>query len=208
MTVATLDFLATAWGGALDAVDDARASARRLRVDVHGTRAERRWTSAELEELARVCGVAGWTCDLTDHAARMPVSKSSGGAPEPSTGDDRGWRERLGVSERPLARGDLLFSAAVAAIAVHSAVDSFVAPEPGTHWNDHLLRGSATLAVLALAAAMFIRACAGVRAAIAATLGALSLEGATLAFADTRAVGARGEDWTGFLLLPVGLFLI
>ena len=28
-----------------------------------------------------------------------------------------------------------------------------------------------------------------------------------LAIADTRAVGARGEDWTGFLLAPVGLSL-
>ena len=48
---------------------------------------------------------------------------------------------------------------------------------------------------------------AGARAAIAAALGALALEGAGLAIADARAVGARGEDWTGFLLLPVGLVL-
>ena len=39
-------------------------------------------------------------------------------------------------------------------------------------------------------------------------LGALALEGAALAIADARAVGARGEDWTGFLLLPVGLVLL
>ena len=35
-------------------------------------------------------------------------------------------------------------------------------------------------------------------------LGGLALEGAGLAIADARAVGARGEDWTGFLLLPIG----
>ena len=45
------------------------------------------------------------------------------------------------------------------------------------------------------------------RAAVAAALGLLALEGAGLAIADTRAVGARGEDWTGFLLVPVGVVL-
>ena len=48
---------------------------------------------------------------------------------------------------------------------------------------------------------------AGARAAVAAALGVLALEGAGLALADARAVGARGEDWTGFLLAPVGLSL-
>jgi hypothetical protein len=36
----------------------------------------------------------------------------------------------------------------------------------------------------------------------------LALEGAALAIADARAVGARGEDWTGFLLLPLGIALL
>ena len=48
----------------------------------------------------------------------------------------------------------------------------------------------------------------GGQAALAAGLGALALEGAALAVADATAVGARGEDWTGFLLLPVGLVLL
>ena len=39
-------------------------------------------------------------------------------------------------------------------------------------------------------------------------LGALALEGAALAIADVSAVGARGEDWTGFVLLPVGVALL
>ena len=39
-------------------------------------------------------------------------------------------------------------------------------------------------------------------------LGALALEGAGLAIADARAAGAGGEDWTGFLLLPVGAALL
>ena len=48
------------------------------------------------------------------------------------------------------ARTDgLVFSAATAALALHVTVDSFIAPEPGTAPGDHLLRGAASLAVLA-----------------------------------------------------------
>ena len=100
----------------------------------------------------------------------------------------------------------LLFSGATAIVAVHAIVDSFVAPEPGTGPEDHLLRGSVSLAILALAAVAYPRL-RGARAALAAALGALALE-AALAIADARAVGARGEDWTDFLLLPVGLVLL
>jgi uncharacterized protein len=117
---------------------------------------------------------------------------------------------RLPVAQRVAsARLDvLLFSGATAIIAVHAILDSFVAPEPGTGPRDHLLRGSVSLALLALAAALYPRLAAGARATIAATLGALALEGAGLAIADARAVGARDEDWSGFLLLPAGLVLL
>jgi hypothetical protein len=93
-------------------------------------------------------------------------------------------------------------------IALHAAVDSFVAPEAGTRPGDHLLRGLVSLALLALAAFVYPRLPAGGRAATAAVLGVLAVEGAVLATAGARAVGARGEDWTGFLLAPVGLVLI
>jgi fermentation-respiration switch protein FrsA (DUF1100 family) len=102
----------------------------------------------------------------------------------------------------------LLFSGAIAVLALHAAVDSFIAPEPGTGPGDHLLRGGVTLAILIAAAFLYPSLPAGARAAIAAVLGALALEGAVLAISDARAVGARGEDWTGFLLVPVGLVLI
>ena len=102
----------------------------------------------------------------------------------------------------------LLFSSALAVLSLHAAVDSFIAPEPGTGASDHLLSGGATLAVLIAAAFLYARLSDGGRAAIAAVLGALALEGALLAISDARAVGARGEDWTGFLLGPVGLVLI
>lgn len=102
----------------------------------------------------------------------------------------------------------LLFSGAAAVVALHATVDSFVVPEPGTHAGDHLLRGLVSLALLALAVAAYPRLRAGTQAAVAAALGALALEGAGLAIADTRSVGARGEDWTGVLLVPVGVVLL
>ena len=102
----------------------------------------------------------------------------------------------------------LLFAAATAVIAAHAAVDSFIAPEPGTGPGDHLARGLVTLALLGLGRRP-TRVCGpGARAAIAAALGVLALEGAVLAIRDARAAGARGEDWTGFLLAPVGLALL
>jgi len=93
-------------------------------------------------------------------------------------------------------------------IALHAIVDSFIAPEPGTGASDHLMRGLVSLAVLALAVAVYPRLPAGGRAGLAGVFGALALEGAILAIADARAVGARGEDWIGFLLVPVGVVLL
>ena len=102
----------------------------------------------------------------------------------------------------------LAFSAATVVLALHVAADSFVATEPGTGPGDHLLRGAASLAILAVAAAVYPRLPTGGRAALAIVLGALALEGAALAVADAQAVGARGEDWTGFLLWPFGVLLV
>ena len=105
-------------------------------------------------------------------------------------------------------RDVLVFSGALVIIALHAIVDSFIAPEPGTGASDHLMRGLVSLAVLALAVAVYPRLPAGGRAGLAGVFGALALEGAILAIADARAVGARDEDWTGFLLVPVGVVLL
>ena len=110
---------------------------------------------------------------------------------------------------RPTRRTDVwVFTVATAILVLHAAVDAFVAPEPGTEPADHLLRGFASIGLLALAAIVFPRLRPGGRAAVAGTFGVLALEGAALAIADARAVGARGEDWTGFVLLPAGVVLL
>ena len=101
----------------------------------------------------------------------------------------------------------VVFAAAAAIVAVHAATDAFFAPEWGTRWSDHLVPGLATLAVLAAAVALFRIARPGLRAVLALVLGLLALEGAILAIIDARNVGARGDDWTGFLLAPTGVAL-
>ena len=58
-------------------------------------------------------------------------------------------------------------------VALHAIVDSFIAPEPGTAWNDHLLRGGATLALLVGAWTLYPRLRAGARVAVAGTMGVL-----------------------------------
>jgi len=98
-----------------------------------------------------------------------------------------------------------MFFVAAALVAVHTVMDAFLAPEPGTHWNDHLLAGSVSLAILAIAVLSYPRLPDGGRAASSLVLGGLMLEGAALAVADAVEGGPRGDDWTGFLLAPAGV---
>ena len=97
----------------------------------------------------------------------------------------------------------LLFSGATAVVALHAIVDAFVAPEPGDGAGATTCCGASCRSPCSPSQRRsYPRLSAGARAAVAADLGALALEGAALAIADARAVGARGEDWTGFLLAP------
>ena len=99
------------------------------------------------------------------------------------------------------------FAGATVLVALHTVADAFIWPERGTSWSDHLLPGLVTLAVLVAMVAVFWFARPGARAVLALVLGALAIEGALLAIVDARNVGARGDDWTGFLLGPTGLAL-
>ena len=101
----------------------------------------------------------------------------------------------------------LAFVAASALVALHTAADAFVWPDPGTVWSDHLLPGLATLAVLGAMVVAFRFARPGLRAVLALVLAALTIEGAVIAIVDASNVGARGDDWTGFVLGPAGFLL-
>ena len=100
------------------------------------------------------------------------------------------------------------FAAASAVVAFHAATDAFLAPEQGTRWADHLVPGLGTLAVIVGSVVVFRVGRPGVRAVLALVLGTLAIEGSILAVVDARNVGVRGDDWTGFLLAPVGLTLV
>ncbi|HET9508109.1 MAG TPA: CocE/NonD family hydrolase [Gaiellaceae bacterium] len=102
----------------------------------------------------------------------------------------------------------VVFTAAVLVLALHTLMDLVLAREPGVSIAEHWVPLTASLALLALAAAGYGIIPRGGRGLLALVLGALSLEGAALAVADARAVGARGDDWTGFVLAPVGLLLL
>ena len=102
----------------------------------------------------------------------------------------------------------VVFTAAVLVLALHTLMDLVLAREPGVSIAEHWVPLTASLALLALTAAGDGIIPRGGRGLLVLVLGALSLEGAALAVADARAVGARGDDWTGFVLAPVGLLLL
>lgn len=97
---------------------------------------------------------------------------------------------------------------AMGVLIVHILVDAFLAPEPGTIWTDHILSATIPLGIIALAVYFYPRLRAGLRAVIDMTFGIWTITGAGVAIVDARNVGPRGDDWTGFLLLPGGLALL
>ncbi|HZR94060.1 MAG TPA: alpha/beta hydrolase [Gaiellaceae bacterium] len=114
----------------------------------------------------------------------------------------RGQPARAGARER------LLVGAALGLLAVHTLLDTVIAPERGTGAGDHLAAMLVPLALVAGIAALYPRLPTGGRAVIAAAIGALALVGAALAIADARSTFDRASDWTGFLLAPVGIALV
>jgi uncharacterized protein len=107
-----------------------------------------------------------------------------------------------------IRREQFLFRLGTGLIALHVLDDSFLQPQPGTSAADHLVSGLVPLAVLVLVAGAYSRLRAGLRAAIALPLGLLGIVAGGEAFHYARAVGASGDDYTGFLSIPAGFLLI
>ena len=98
--------------------------------------------------------------------------------------------------------------AAVAVIAVHVIDDNFVQPETGTSAADHVISGLLPLAALLAFAIAYPRIRAGLRAAIAISLGLLGIvAGVGEAGYYTLHGGPSGDDFTGLLAIPAGLLL-
>ena len=89
-------------------------------------------------------------------------------------------------------RDEVVFGVGVLVLALHATLDSFLAPEPGTDWRDHLLRGSLTLGLLLVSFLVYRRSRAGVRATLAIVLGVLALEGALVVVDPPLVLGENG----------------
>ena len=113
------------------------------------------------------------------------------------------------LARRGTRRGDVVLLVAVAVIAAHIVDDSFVNPEPGTFAGDHFVSGLVPLAVLAAAAATYLRARrGGVRVVIALLMGAFGLVVTAEGWYYSLAVGPSGDDYTGVVVLPAAVALL
>jgi hypothetical protein len=106
------------------------------------------------------------------------------------------------ASERALVTGSL------ALVALHVVDDSFLQPEPGTSWADHVWSGLVPVALLAGAAAFYGRARPGMRATLALLFGFFGVLSGTEAVYYTLNGGPSGDDFTGFLSIVGGFVLL
>ncbi len=119
-------------------------------------------------------------------------------APDTSTGLKSAVRTERG-----------LMAVATGLVALHVADDSFFQPASGTSAVDHLPGGLIPIALLALGAWAYPRVRAGARAVIALLTGLFGLViGLTEAGYYTLTVGPSGDDYSGLLAVPAGLFLL
>jgi len=112
------------------------------------------------------------------------------------------------AGKRDRGTAGTVFLVAVAVIAVHVVDDSFAQPEDGTSAGDHLVSGLVPLAALAIAAAVYPRARAGVGATIALMVGLFGVVAGLEGWHYAREVGASGDDYTGLVTLPAGVVLL
>jgi hypothetical protein len=118
--------------------------------------------------------------------------------------------EAGGVLARVAAarREVVLFLVGVGVVGVHVLDDSFIQPQPGTSAGDHLAGGLVPLALLALAAAVYPRVRAGLRASIALTLGIFGIVVGIEGWYYTLEASPSGDDYTGLVAIPAGVLLL
>jgi hypothetical protein len=103
------------------------------------------------------------------------------------------------------AREYRLLLVASALVVIHIVDDEFLQPQPGTSAGDHLSAGLVPIgfALFAVFAYQFLRP--GLRSGISLSFGILALVAGGIALGGARADGVSGSEWTGLVLLPVGL---
>ena len=132
------------------------------------------------------------------------MTSSSQALPAPARHDSIVARaRRFARTERGIA------TIALGAVALHIADDNLLQPEPGTSPTDHLASGLIPIAVITAAAAAYLRARAGIRAALALTFGVLGIAfGIPSAYWLSQG-GASGDHYTtGPLTIAAGVVLI
>ena len=141
----------------------------------------------------------------TQTAAPLPVERGREGRGSRAPAQARSLLARLVGAARAEAA---LFGIGVGVVTVHVVDDNFLQPQPGTSAGDHLISGLVPLAVLVVVAMFYSRLRPGLRASLAVTIGIFGLvvgiEGAYYAHAGRLA----GDDYTGLVAIPAGLFLI
>jgi fermentation-respiration switch protein FrsA (DUF1100 family) len=101
-----------------------------------------------------------------------------------------------------------LVGIATGLIALHIVDDNFLQPQPGTSAGDHLVSGLVPLAVVVALALGYGRWRPGIRAIVAALLGALGITVGTEAVYYLSEGSFGGDDFTGLLAIVAGLALI
>ena len=102
----------------------------------------------------------------------------------------------------------VLIPLAFGAVGLHVADDTFLQPEPGMSVGDHLVSGLIPLLLIASAALMYGRVCAGSRATLALLVGYFGVLVGTEAVYYTFAGAPSGDDYTGLLSLFAGFLLL
>lgn len=105
-------------------------------------------------------------------------------------------------------RGYAVFASCIGLAALHVLDDAFVGRQPGTSGADHLLATLAILGVFAAALAVYPRVRAGIRAAIALSLGILITAAGAMHVAHAIIDEAELSDFTGILTAAAGAVLM